>query len=117
MKYVFEKGISMPVCAFKDDIYFNPLSGEVLTIEQERLVKQKIINKTMKIQECDIKIYWVIDVENQQIIAYNYQINGTSNFLQPRLELPFNENIKQFIKDKLNTGEYMQKLRWGDEDE
>ena len=40
MKYVFEKGISMPVCAFKDDIYFNPLSGEVLTIEQERLVKQ-----------------------------------------------------------------------------
>lgn len=117
MKYVFEKGISMPICAVKDDIYFNPLSGKILEIEQEHFVKQKVINKTAKVSECDIKIYRVIDIENHKTIAFNYKINGTSNFLQTRLELPFNEHIKQFIKDKLRTGEYIQELMWGDEDE
>lgn len=117
MKYVFEKGISMPVCAFKDGIYFNPLSGEILDNDKERLVKQKIINKTMKIQDCNIEIYRVIDIENHKTIAFNCNINGTSNFLQTRLELPFNEYIKQFIKDKIKSGEYIQELMWGDENE
>ena len=115
MKYVFEKGISLPVCAVLNDIYFNPLSGDVLSVEQEHFVKQKLIDKKMKIQDCNIKIYRVIDIENDRLIAYNYQINGISNFLQLGFETPFNENIKQFIKDKINSGEYIQKIRWGDE--
>lgn len=120
MKYVFEKDISMPVCAIKNDIYFNFLSGEVLKTEQERFIKQKIINKTAKILECDLKIYRVIDKETNKTISFNYQINGTPNYLETGIgtyKYPFNERIRQFIKDKLKTGEYIQELMWGDEDE
>ena len=120
MKYVFEKGITMPVCAIQDDIYFNFLTGQVLNHEQEYLVKQKIINKTMKIEECDLKIYKVIDKETNQTISFNYQMNETPNYLETGIgtyKYPFNERIRQFIKDKLKTGEYIQELMWGDEDE
>lgn len=113
MKYVFEKGISMPLCAVQNDTYFDYLTGQV--IENKNVIKfisRGLKNKSMKIDEYDLKIYKIIDLDLEKTIAYNYQINGVANYLDMNKN-PFNKKIRQFVIDKLLTREYIQELIWG----
>lgn len=113
MKYVFEKGISMPLCAVKDNIYFDYLTGQAITNKNALdFIKRGLKNKSMKLQDYDLKIYRIADTENDTTIAYNYEINGVSNYLETN-KVPFNSQVRQFIIDKLLTGEYKQELIWG----
>lgn len=113
MKYVFEKGISMPLCAVQNGAYFDYLTGQVVDNKNVLdFINKGLKNKSMKIQEYDLKIYKIVDVESNKLVAYNYEINGVANYLETNKN-PFNKKIRQFIVNKLFTGEYKQELIWG----
>lgn len=113
MKYVFEKGISMPLCAVDNDIYFNYITGQVIDNKSTiKFITRGLKNKSMKIDEYDFKIYKIVDVNLNKTVAYNYEINGASNYLETNKN-PLNRKIRQFVIDKLLSGEYIEELIWG----
>ena len=112
MKYVFENGITMPLCAVKNGIYFNYLTGQAIDNKNVlNFINKGLENKSMKIKSFDLKIYKVVDIETNKTIGYNYEINGIANYLETNKN-PFNSKIRSFIIEKLLTGEYIQELIW-----
>lgn len=117
MMYVFEKGVSMPLCAVINDVYFNYFDGSVIdNAEKKEFIINGLANKKMKIRKVDLKIYviqeYIMPTYDRAFRAYNCCINGMSNYLTY-----YKQPIKnvQFIKNKLMNGEYFQELLWGEE--
>lgn len=117
MRYVFEKGVSMPLCAEKNGIYFNYLNGQVIdNINVLDFIKKGLKNKSMSIVESAFKIYKVIDKGLGIIVAYNYILNGISNYVNEE-KILFDNSKRQIIINNLMNGKYKQELVWGDDRE
>lgn len=119
MMYVLEKGVDMPLCAVINDVYFNFFDGRVINnVEIIKFIMNGLKTKKMEIRKLDLKIYviqeYIMPTYDRAFIAYNYCINGMSNYLSY-----YKQPIKDvhFIKNKLMNGEYFQKLIWGEENE
>lgn len=119
MMYVFEKGVSMPLCAVINDVYFNYFDGSVIdNINIIRFIMNGLKNKSMEIQKSDLKIYeiceYILPTHDKVYLGYNYCLNGASNYLDCGKQ-PFQSNVVNLIKKKLMDGEYFQELIWGEE--
>lgn len=117
-EYVFENGIAMPLCAVIDDIYFDYLSGQVIENEDVlSFIKNGIKNKSLNIKKINLIIYvieeYILPTYDRRFIAYNYQINGSSNYLNIKKQ-PVDDITRQHIIDKLMNNEYIQEIIWGD---
>lgn len=106
MTYIFEKNISMPICAFYKNNYINYLTGEILS--STYFNNKKYIKK-----DINLHIYKILDHENK-FIAFNYMLNDISNYLDY-----YKQPIKDvsYIKKKLMNNDYYQELIWGEVDE
>lgn len=116
MKYVVEKGLTMPLCCIDNDIFFDYLSGQVITNENTlNFIKNGIKNKTMEIKVIDLIIYQIVtstkNIADRCLIGYNYQINGISNYLDINRQ-PIENSKRQHIIDKLMSGQYKQEIIW-----
>ena len=117
-KYIFENGISMPLCCIEDNIYFDYLTGQVITNENIlKFIEKGLANKSLKIKEIDFVVYsierYIMPTYDKQFLAYNYLINGCSNFLDYKKQ-PLDEQKRQYIVDGLINGEFKQEIIWGD---
>lgn len=118
-KYLFEKNISMPLCAVKDNLYFNFLDGQVIDNENViSFIKESIKRKSIVVKETDLVIYKVISIDNKKtnIIAYNYLFNGCSNYIDKQKQLISYEE-RQYVINNIMNGTYKQEIIWGDNNE
>lgn len=115
--YVVEKGIRMPLCCVKDGVYFNYLDGQVIEDENVlNFIKEGLKRKSMKIMELDFAIYRITSPHNELSIIYNYQLNGTSNYLDGHKQ-PLPDDQRRYIINELMMGKLIQEKIWGDDDE
>lgn len=131
-KYIVEKNNTMPLCAVIDNIYFNYLDGQVIDNKNAlKFIENGLKSKSLKIVDMDLVIYEIKEYENIEVAtygysrnfnsdaydwlvrAYDYQINGCSNYLDINKQ-PLNKSSRQYIIDKLMNGEYIQEKIWGD---
>lgn len=117
-KYIFEKDSSMPLCAFKDKLYFNYLNGEVITNKHTlNFIEEGLKRKSMEIREIDLVIYEISGIYiGSGFVGYNYVINGCSNYLSENKQ-PLTHEERRYVVDNLMEGSYMQELIWGGLDE
>lgn len=124
-KYIVENGCSFPLCALIDDNYVNYLTGEVITNQSIiSFIKNGLKWKSMKVVEMELIIYeisgmkWVRGSSGEHHglvytpVAYNYQINGCSNYLNDNKQ-PLSSSERQFVVNKLMLKEYKQEIIWG----
>lgn len=120
MKYLIEKGIIMPLCAVQDDLYFDYLTGQVITNENTlKFIENGIKNKTIEIKEISLNIYkigYIFGCNKLCTVAYNYIINGCSNYLGLDKRVLYKDE-RNLIINKLMNGTYIEELIWGDMDE
>ena len=106
MEYIFERNVSMPMCAFYKNNYINYLTGEIL--DNSYFTAKKYIKESAK-----FNIYAISD-KNNKFVAFNYMLNDISNYLDKNKQ-PFKDI--SYIKKKLMNGDYYQELLWGEVDE
>ncbi|MBE6139307.1 MAG: hypothetical protein E7174_02220 [Firmicutes bacterium] len=108
----------MPICAIKNDTYIDFLSNKELEVDKLNFIKELIKNNKIIIKDIDLKIYviheYIMPTYDRAFIAYNYCINGISNYLTYYKQPVKNDFI---IKKKLLSREYFQELLWSGEDE
>lgn len=108
----------MPICAIKNDTYIDFLSNKELEVDKLNFIKELIKNNKIIIKDIDLKIYviheYIMPTYDRAFIAYNYCINGISNYLTYYKQPVKNDFI---IKKKLLSREYSQELLWSGEDE
>lgn len=115
-KYIFEKGVLMPLCCIEDDIYFNYLTGEVITNENTlNFLKNGLKKRILQIKEIDLKIYtieeYILPTYDRALVAYNYRINGVDNYLNVN-KIPLDKEQNRFVIKKIMNKEYIQEVIW-----
>lgn len=64
----------------------------------------------MKIKKADFRVYQIVAQDG--LVAYNYLLNGVSNYLTYK-KIPINGSMaRQYINDNLISGKYVQRLVW-----
>lgn len=127
-QYIVEKGCSLPLCCIDNGVYIDYLSGQVIDNKNTlNFIKEGLERKSMKIKDIDFVIY-EISYEKEgdlkfvgvhklvlntihTVVAYNYVINGCSNYLSEDKQ-PLTNDKRQYIVDKLMKGEYEQVIIW-----
>jgi len=108
----------MPLCAIKNDTYVDFLSGKELELDKLNFIKELIKNNKVLIKEINLRIYviheYIMPTYDRAFIAYNYCINGISNYLTYYKQPIKNDYL---IKKKLLSREYFQELLWSGDDE
>ena len=108
----------MPICAIKNDKYIDFLNNKELDLDKLLFVKELIKNKKVEIRDIDLKIYivmeYIMPTYDRTFIAYNFCINGISNYLSYYKQPIKNDYL---IKKKILNKEYFQKNIWSGEDE
>ena len=115
MKYVIEKGCQLPLCAIKNNAFFDYLLKQPITNKNTlSFIQEGLENKSMEIKDIDFAIYEI----KQDIFktCYNYCIDGCTNYLDENKKVMSFDN-RQHIIDKLMTGEYKQTCIWSSNDE
>lgn len=116
MKYLFEKGVDMPICAVRNEFYIDYLTGLIITEESKiNFIKEGIKTKRFFTKDVDLNIY-IIEEEisknhDRKFIAFNYCFNGASNYLSYNKQPIKNINI---LKKNLSIGKYFQTLVWSE---
>lgn len=131
-KYIVENGCSLPLCCVDNGVYFDYMTGLVIDNPNTiNFIKEGLKRKSMKVEDIDLVIYKIIKNEyewgfrddplrgktmepfkiDESIIAYNYVINGCSNYLDENKQ-PLTNDKRQYIIDKLMKGEYEQVIIW-----
>lgn len=127
-RYIVEKGCSLPLCCVDNDVYFDYMTGQVIdNTNTLNFIKEGLKRKSMKVKDIDLVIYeisyerdgnvkyvgshkLVLDTIHT-VVAYNYVINGCSNYLSENKQ-PLTNDKRQYIIDKLMKGEYEQVMIW-----
>jgi len=108
----------MPICAIKNNSYIDFISGKELELDKLTFIKNLIKHNKVVIKEIDLKIYvvqeYIMPTYDRAFRAYNYCINGISNYLTYYKQPIKNDFI---IKKKLLNREYFQEIIWSGEDE
>lgn len=138
MKYVIEKGCQLPLCAIKNNAFFDYLLKQPITNKNTlSFIQEGLENKSMEIKDIDFTIYEIkqdifetykiLDEDankehilhrkiDEKTVAYNYCIDGCTNYLDENKKIMSFDN-RQHIIDKLMTGEYKQTCIWSGNDE
>ncbi|MBS7020384.1 MAG: hypothetical protein KH135_00725 [Firmicutes bacterium] len=127
-QYIVEKSCTLPLCCVDNDVYFDYMTGQIIDNPNTlNFIEEGLKRKSMKIEDIDLVIYemayekegnikyvgghkLVLDTIHT-IVAYNYVINGCSNYLDESKHLLTNDR-RQYIIDKLMKGEYEQVKIW-----
>lgn len=112
-EYVFEKGLSLPLCAVIDDNYVDYLTGQIIDNQNVlNFIKKGLKQKKLLIKEIKFVIYKVVNVvKKNDLVGYNYCINGCFNYLDKNRCLLLS-TYQQIIRNKLMNGEFKQVLLW-----
>lgn len=126
-QYIIEIGCSFPLCCVDNDVYFDYMTGQVVDNPSTlNFIKEGLKRKLMKTEDIDLVIYEIREytlptieelLENNivkghiNIVAYNYVINGCSNYLDENKQ-PLTNDKRQYIIDKLMKGEFEQVKIW-----
>lgn len=114
-QYLVENGCSLPLCYVDNDVYIDYLSGQVIDNKNVlNFIKEGLERKSMKIKDIDLVIYQIVtsgNINDRRFVAYNYVINGCSNYLSENKQ-PLTNDKRQYIVDKLMKGEYEQVIIW-----
>lgn len=122
MKYVFEHGVSMPLCAVVGNLYFDYLTGKQIKKESVlEFIKKGLERKTMAVVELDLSVYKIVGegvylLDSTQTrpftVGYIFYMNGYANYLDRRKQ-PFNRFEKEAVRERLMNGKFKEELVWG----
>lgn len=110
--YLFEKGITMPLCACDGENYIDFFTGEVIT-NKKILNFIKLGKKTGLISAYDLRILIYKIVNHDKIVGYKYVINDAINFLDEKKKLLSTSKI-YFYLEKIKKGDFKEEILWSD---
>lgn len=80
---------------------YKTFDNDIIIGSLKDIIDKNISNKLLKFKNVDIEIYKIIDKQDN-LIGYNYIINGYSNFFSPNKNLMKKSEKKKVVDNLLN---------------